>query len=115
MLRGERGEGVVVGLLAGLRIERHLLERLGPGARRRAGRVVCGQMQMVEDLADHGRVGDQGQNLHGLGAAGACEGIEVERALEKLGPGAAPALWARRQGLGRRRNVSVGVVQGIES
>ena len=77
LARGERRERVVIGivarLIAGLGLERHLLERLGRlerGAGRSAGRVVCGQMQMVEDLADNGRVRDQSQNLHGLGALG---------------------------------------------
>ena len=71
LLRVKGGEGLAALLVAGLRLERHLLERLGRGSRRRAGRIVCGQVEVVEDFLNNGRIRDESHNEYGLGAAGA--------------------------------------------
>ncbi len=59
-----------------------------------------GQFEVLEDLLDDDRVGQEGEHDHGEVAPGAGESVHVEDALEQAGPGQAPGSagsWRGRQ------------------
>jgi len=51
------------------------------------GKRIGGQTQVSEDPADDGWIGDQREDEHGGGTAGALEGIDEEDAPQELSPG----------------------------
>ena len=85
------------------------------------GRRIGGQTQVSEDPGDDGRIGDEGEDDHGCGTAGALQSIDKEDSAEELGPGQARSarghFWMRRPGgaaVGRRGSCGVrGLRRGL--
>ena len=61
---------------------------MGGGGNRRP---VDGQSEMLQDLAQHPRIGDEGEDHHRAGAASATERVDEEHPQEQLRPRQHPA------------------------
>jgi len=96
-----RDRGVGVGLardLLGVELRLPGLDGCGCGCE---GWRPCGELQAFEDPTGHLRVGDGGEHADALTARRAAQSVELEDALEELGPGREDAVVADLVGPGR--------------